>query len=704
EDDLELLAGADWVVEAVVEKLDIKQGILNAVSVAVGPQTVVTTNTSGLSPAEAAARTPAGFQARFFGTHFFNPPRYMKLLEIVPTPATCPDEISGFVEFAQRVLGKRVVVARDTPGFIANRLGVFSMLRTVHAALEHGLTVEQVDALTGPLIGRPRSGTFRLSDICGLDITADVAANLSARLPQDRFSQFLRLPPQLTNLLEDGRVGQKAGAGFYKRHSGGTIEALDWRTMDYRPRDPDSVPALRSLQTLPLEQRLKALIERDDSFGRFLWASLRDTLCYAAEVGPEIADGIGAIDDACKWGFNWRVGPFELWDRLGVEKTAKRLIEENIPIPGLVQSLLGHGRETFYAREGQKLFMADLSDPQLQVEHKRGSEYLRLDEPGSRVIRSTSDATLHDIGDGVYCLEFHTKMNVLGPGVVEMVDWSRQETEKNGLALVIGNHGEHFSAGFNLQLILMSAYSGETGEMLEMTRQIQETLLRLKRSTVPVIAAVHGYTLGGGCELALHCSGVQASLESYMGLPECGIGLIPAAGGTTEMLVRAMGACSRDAADMYPFVHSVFQTVGMAKVSGSAPGAAELGYLRPSDGVAPNPDRLLFEAKEQALLSATCSFQPAQPEGVRVMGEGGLAQFEAELHNLERSRFISEHDALVGRELANVLCGGSLSHEQTVSEEYLLGLEREAFVRLATTAKTQARIKSMLETGKPLRN
>jgi 3-hydroxyacyl-CoA dehydrogenase len=703
--DFALIREADWVLEAVVEKPEIKRQVHAAIEEHLGPDTLVTTNTSGLSISEMSEGRSDSFRSRFFGTHFFNPPRYMKLLEVIPTPATSPEAITRFNAFAEAVLGKRIVAAKDTPGFIANRLGVYAMQVVLHAALEHGLTVEQVDALTGPLIGHPKSATFRLSDICGLDISADVANNLTQRLPDDRYRAAFALPAPMQRLLADGRIGEKVGAGFYKRLPDKTILALDWQSMDYRPRQSAVFPSIEGIKALPLPERLRALLNLKDAAGEFLWQTTRDILCYAAEVGPNIADDIVAIDNACKWGFNWELGPFETWDALGIRETAERVAGDGLPIPHLVQTLLDSGRTSFYRSEGAQTFYVDLRTPSDEHPTPSRPEFIVLKDvkKAGGVIKETPDATLIDLGDGVNCLEFHTKMNVLGPGISQMIEWSREETERNGAALVIGNQGEHFSAGFNIQLILMSVYEQDWDEMALMGRQLQEILLRLKRARIPAVAATHGYTLGGGCEVMLHCAAVQASAESYIGLPEAGIGVIPGAGGTTEMLVRAMAEVPPDV-DPFPFVREAFMTLGMAKVSTSAEEARRLGFLRPSDGITMNPDRVLYEAKQRALALAAASYRPPQPAQVMAMGQDGIARFDLELHIMRRSGWISEHDQLIGHELARVMCGGELAHPQLVSEEYLLGLEREAFARLCATPKTGERLRAMLETGKPLRN
>ncbi len=585
-DDLETLRKADWICEAVVEKEGIKKQVHAAIDAHAGPNAIVTTNTSALSISGMSAACSESYRKRFFGTHFFNPPRYMSLLELIPTPETDREVMRQFGEFAEVVLGKSVVLARDTPGFIANRLGVLSMQVVLHATLKHGLSVEEVDELTGPLIGHPKSASFRLSDICGLDITSDVTNNLKERLPADRWSELMVMPPSVLQLLASGRIGEKAGAGFYRREKDRSISALDWETLDYRPRKKVAFPSIEGIKNLPLPERLRALLALNDTPGRFLWETTRDILCYTAEIAGEIADDVVSIDRAFRWGFNWELGPFELWDVLGVRETAARIEREGGQVPPLVLDLIRSGRESFYETAAGKTLYADISVPETQKELAPNPERIVLKDVKSAggTVKQTPDSTLVDIGDGVYCLEFHTKMNVLGPGIISMIDWSREYAEKNGTALVIGNNGEHFSAGFNIQLILLSIQEQDWDEMLANSRILQDAVLRLKRARVPVVTACQGYTLGGGCEVMLHCAGVQAAAESYIGLPEVGIGVIPGGGGTTELLLRAMEAVPADV-DPYPFVHKAFETIGLAKISTSADEARKLGLLRDSDGI-----------------------------------------------------------------------------------------------------------------------
>lgn len=710
-DDLRRIKDADWVVEAVVEKPEIKQQVHAAIEPYLRPDALITTNTSGLSITEMANACSPAYRARLFGTHFFNPPRYMKLMELIPTAATDRKLVDRFADFAETVLGKRVVIAKDTPGFIANRLGIYSMMRTLHATLEHGLTIEQVDALTGPVTGHPRSATYRLQDIVGLDVTVDVSQNLKSRLPDDSCGRMLALPDLIREMVQHGQLGEKSGGGFYKRMPDRSIQALDLNTRTYRPRQNAAFPSVEALKSLPLAERLRALLKQTDVAGTFLWETTRDILCYAAEIASEIADDIVSIDNAIRWGFNWELGPFETWDALGLAEMAARLEQEARPVPALVTEALKSGRGFYHRENGKTLYFAlpEASNRPATglTELPSAPEFIDLGDlkAQEKTIKATPDATLIDLGDGVSCLEFHTKMNVLGPGTVQMIDWSRDYAERNGIGLVIGNQGEHFSAGFNIQLLLMGIYEQDWDEMLMMTKQLQDAVLRLKRATVPVVAACHGYTLGGGCEVMLHCAAAQFAAESYVGLPESGLGLLPGGGGTTEMAIRSLSPMPTEGAvDPYAFLHAAWVNIGMAKVATSAEEARGLGYLRASDRITMGTDRVLHEAKQRVLALSESSFRPAQPATLHAMGEEGIARFDLELHLMKKSGFISEHDALVGHEIATVLCGGNLVHAQTVSEEYVLQVEREAFVRLAATEKTAARVKHFVETGKPLRN
>jgi 3-hydroxyacyl-CoA dehydrogenase len=707
EDDLKVVKDADWVLEAIIEKPDIKRRIHASIDKFAGPATVVTTNTSGLSISEMSADCSESYRKRFFGSHFFNPPRYLPLLELIPTPETDPQQILAFKEFAEAVLGKRVVIAKDTPGFIANRLGCFSMQHAINCTVKYGLTIEEADFLTGPLIGHPKSGTFRLSDLVGLDVGLLVGTNLLQRLPQNRWTEIMTSGPNIQQqLVERGALGEKSGAGYYRREADRSISSLDLTTLEYRPQQKARFGSVSDIRKAPLAERLRELVKLDDKVGQYTWETTRDIICYAAEIAEEIADDIPSVDNGIKWGYAWEVGPFQIWDILGVKETADRIEKEGLPVPPLVESLLKGGHSSFYHRSEGKTVYADLHSPSRTVPAPEKPEFIVISDlkDAGKTIKETKDASLIDIGDGVRLLEWHTEpMNILGPGVIQMIDWSREDTEKNGVALVIGNQGEHFSAGFNVGLILMSIQDEDWDEVAMGVALLQNTVLKLKRSKVPVVAATHGFTLGGGCETMLHCSAVQAAAESYIGLPEPGIGVIPGGGGTTEMALRAMNGVANNA-DPFPALQQAFEAIGMVKIGTSAPEAVKIGWLRKSDGITLGKDRVIYEAKQRALAMAHASYHPAQPETMLALGQDGLAKFDAGLYNMMKAGYISEHDRLIGHELASVMCAGNLIHPTVVTEEYILQIEREAFVRLCATPKTYARIKHFIETNKPLRN
>ncbi|HLV79036.1 MAG TPA: 3-hydroxyacyl-CoA dehydrogenase NAD-binding domain-containing protein, partial [Chthonomonadaceae bacterium] len=520
EDDLGGLRDADWIVEAVAEKMEVKRQVMAQIEAHARPEAVITTNTSGLSLREMTQGRSLDFKRRFLGSHFFNPPRYLKLLELIALPETDPDVAAGFARFAERVLGRGVVMARDTPGFISNRLGMWTLLDTIHTALEEGLTVEEVDTLTGPLIGRPRSATFRLADIIGFDIIADIARSQYARLPEDPYRDRLLLPEPMQRLMAAGRLGEKTGAGFYTRE-GKEILALDFETLDYRPRREVQIEAVEPLLKRPLAERFAQIAQASETpWGQFLNRILRALIAYARHIGPEVADDALAIDRVMQWGFNWEMGPFEIADVM-------RAPEDAVHYSGAG------------AQRKVRLFgAADLQPVPAEP------EYLSLAalKAEGKTVHSSPEGTLVDLGDGVACLEFHTKMNTFSPPLTAFVNTAREIAERDFAALVIGNQGAHFSAGFNLKVFLDAIAASDWGGIDAMLRALQDAFMGLKYARVPVVAAPHGYTLGGGCECVLHCREVQAAAELFLGLPETSVGILPAGGGTTEMLARAMAA------------------------------------------------------------------------------------------------------------------------------------------------------------------
>jgi 3-hydroxyacyl-CoA dehydrogenase len=707
ETDFPRLKEADWVIEAVVEKPDIKRELWTRVQDYVAPHAVLSTNTSGLSIHEMSDACREDIKRRFLGTHFFNPPRYLKLLELIPRRETDPDILEGVARFAERVLGKRVVIARDTPGFIANRLGVHSMMVVFPLMQEFGMTIEEVDALTGPLIGNPRSATFRLADIVGLDVMASVAGNLHERLTTDAEKRVFALPEVVQRLIADGRLGEKTGAGFYRRQKDGTIEALDLNAYEYRPRQKAKFPHLDALEKLPLEERLRALVSHDSREGRFLWRLHAETLAYAAQHAPDLADDPIAIDHAVKWGFNRELGPFQTWDALGVRETVERMEHEGLPVPELAHNLLRFGRTRFYdtADTGDTTVYVWLGAGQV-APYRPDPEFLTPTNMARHCpeVERNADASIYDLGDGVFCVGIHSKMNVLGPGVMEMLYKGAERAEREGVGLVVTGIGEHFSAGFNLQLFLMMIGTGDFDELLIGGKAFQDSLLRLRHAKVPVVAATFGYTLGGGCELAMHCDRVVASAETYIGLPEVGVGIIPAGGGTSTMLYRALSSLPPNA-DPYPAIRRVMETLGFGKVATSALEGVQYGFLRQGvDTISVNPDRILWLAKQEVHHLAAQGYTPPEEPKVMAYGNQVLTRLLIELHNLKRGNFITEHDFTVASQIAYVLAGGDLSQPAEMPLSYFYQLEIQVVGYLAQQPKTWDRMRHMLETGKPLRN
>ena len=710
EDDLAKLADVDWVVEAVVERLDIKLSLFERVAPHLKGTALLTTNTSGLSVNAMAEGLPEELRPRFFGTHFFNPPRYMHLLELIPAGTTDAARLTEFAGFAEKRLGKGVVFAKDTINFIANRIGVFSMLHTAQAMATHQLSVEAVDALTGQALARPKSATFRTADLVGLDVLAHVAGNQYELAPDDERRETFRLPPFLQKMIENGQLGQKAGGGFYKRvkQDGAKVTlALDPVSGEYRPKEKVKFPVLAELKSVEDPgQRVAALLRDKGAAGRFAWDVLAETLLYAARRIPAVSDDLVSIDRALRWGFGWELGPFEIWDAIGVQSSVARMVEDGRDVPGAVRTLAESDNPSFYLRDGLHTQVWDLpSQTHVDLEPRPGVTVLSDLKAAGRTLLSNPEASLIDLGDGVACLEFHSKMNAIGGGIIQMIHQTVAEAGNGFDALVVGNQGENFSVGANLMLVLFEALEGNYPELSAMVRAFQNGTMALKYAPVPVVAAPFGRVLGGGAEVCLHAHRVQASLESYIGLVEVGVGLVPGGGGTKELLLRAMANHPGAGADSLPLVRRAFESIGMAKVGMSAYEAFDLGFLRPGDAVTLNREHLIEDAKRSALAMLEAGWQPLQrPARVKVMGRDGLANIRSMLHNMHGGGFISEHDALVGEKVGWILCGGEVDNGTEVSEDYLLDLERRAFVELLAQRKTLERIQHILQTGKPLRN
>jgi 3-hydroxyacyl-CoA dehydrogenase len=695
EEDLPATAKTDWIIEAVVERLDVKQALLERVDRVRAPHAIVSSNTSGIPIASVMdGRTPA-FRAHALGTHFFNPPRYLRLLEIIPTADTDPAIVEAISGFADHRLGKGVVIANDTPNFIANRLGLFGVMRIFRAWQSGEYTIEEIDAMTGPAIGRPKSATFRTMDLAGIDVLAHVARNLAEQLPSAEEREAFALPPVVQDLIGRGWVGTKAGQGFYKKDADGEILTLDPGSMSYRPRQSPRLAALDAARAIEdPAARIARLFGADDKVGRFLRETLGETLVYAARVTPEIARSIDDVDRAMRWGFGWELGPFETWDAIGVERVVKSVGAADPP--PLVRDALGRGAfRPGRTSDGRAFQNLPPADPGLHI--------LRAAKEHSPIVRQSSGASLIDLGDGVLAVEFHSKMNAIGTDTIQMLRAGVTEAAANFRALVVGNDATNFSAGANLMLLLLEAQEENWDEIDLMVRAFQGATTALKYAEVPVIVAPAGLALGGGCEVVLHGDRAQAAAETYMGLVEVGVGLIPAGGGTKEMLARAVEhATPQD--DLLPPTQQVFETIGFAKVSTSGPDAMRHGYLRPVDGITMNRERLMAEAKALALTRADDYVAPQPPSAIPVGGESVHAALKLGVHLAWRAGRISDHDAVIGRALARILSGGDRVSAGTATEQELLDLEREAFLSLCGQRKTQERIAYTLKTGKTLRN
>ena len=707
EDDMGRLSAVDWIVEAIVEKFDIKRSLLDKVNAARRPGSLVSSNTSGLPIAKLAEGYPDDFRRHWCGTHFFNPPRHMRLLELIPTPETDPAVTAFLEDFCDRRLGKVVVHAHDRPNFIANRIFLFAVMQTLKTMLDQGLTVEEVDALTGPLIGRPRMATFRLADFTGVDICLYVASNLYELVPEDERREVYAPPEFLKQMVAKGLVGDKAGAGFYKkdRKAPGGRLVLDLDSLDYREaRKPELESVAQAMRIPDLGERVKTMIASDDRAGQFLWATLSELFLYAANRIPEVCDDIVSMDTVMKGGFNWERGIFEIWNAVGVEQTVERIRSEGKPIPELVERVLASPSKSFYAQDDNRPTYFDLqAGGQRPVPEKEGVLELSRLRMASAPVKSNKGASLWDLGDGVALLEFHSKANSLDSDVFEMLAASIDEVEEHYDALVIGNQGDSFSVGANLPMIIGLIAQGDWKELEAAVARVQTLIVSLGGCTKPVVSAVHGKALGGGCEIALRSSHVQAAAESYIGLVEVGVGLIPAAGGCTEMMRRATAGMD-EGDDVTKETLAVFEKIGLASVASSAAEAKEWKYLRASDDITMNRDRLLAEAKKAAQALALAGYRVAEPKPILVGGRGVRAALELRLWTMQQAMWASEYDVTVGKRLANVLAGGDLTQVSFVSEEYMLGLEREAFLSLCGETKTRERIEHLLKTGKPLRN
>jgi 3-hydroxyacyl-CoA dehydrogenase len=716
EDNIAWCSQVDWIIEAVAENLEIKRSLLTRVEAVRKPGTIVTSNTSGLPIHLIAEGRSEDFQQHWAGTHFFNPPRYMKLVELIPGPKTLPEVLQSLDEICDLRLGKGVVPAKDTPNFIANRIGTFSMLNAVRQMLALEMTIEEVDACTGPAIGQPKSATFRTADLVGLDILVHVIRNIYDNATADASRDIYKVPPFMEEMLKRGWLGDKTGGGFYKKvKKGGDSEilTLDWQKMEYRPRLKARFPSIEAGKAIEdTRERLRALLapaldgKGGDKANRMLWSSLSQTCLYAARLMPEIAHNVVDLDRAARWGFAWELGPFEVWDAIGVERMAKAMERDGQELPPLVRKVLDSPKKSFYESEKGTTRYFDLKSQALQpVPEPPGIIILQSLKDRSGVVQKNAGASLIDLGDGVLCCEFHSKMNSIGGDLVAMIQAGITRLSSDFDAMVIGNQATNYSVGANLMLVLISAQEGEWDDIHMAVRQFQRVNMAIKYAPRPIVAAPQGMALGGGCEVPLHAARIHAAAESYLGLVEAGVGLIPGGGGTKEMLIRANEhSAGGEDLDLFHALKPVFENIAMARVSTSGEEARTLGYLRSSDLIAMNRDRQIADAKQTALALLRTGYHPPAPAQIRVLGEEFLTGAKLAIHMMIRGGYASEYDGVVGRKLANILAGGAITAPQLVPEQYVLDLEREAFVSLCGERKTQERIAHTLKTGKPLRN
>jgi 3-hydroxyacyl-CoA dehydrogenase len=725
EDDLDLLAGCDWIVEAVAENLEIKRALLSRVDGVRRKNAIVSTNTSGLPVSQIAEGMPGDFRRNWLGTHFFNPPRYMRLLEIIPAAGTDPAVVAAIEQFADHRLGKTVVRAKDTPNFIANRIGVFALLNAIRVMQEMNLSIEQVDALTGTALGWPRTGTFRLADMVGLDVLAHVTKNFAERVTDERSD--LKVPDFIQEMLARRWLGDKTGQGFYKKEKdpGGksVIWALDWKTLEYRPSERPKFAALemaKNVESVP--ERVKMLLDADpkkDPGAAFYWQVLPELWNYAANRIPEIADDIVAIDAAMKAGFNWELGPFELWDAVGVPETVARMNHAGVRPAPAAERLMAGGFATWYrgyppVPSGRVYF--DLrTGKDMPVPVPDGVFSVQVLKKTNGVVSRNAGASLVDLGDGVGCIEFHTKMNAIGGDIVTFVTQALKPDSQavaNFEAFVISGDAANFSVGANLMQLLLAIQEQEWDEIGFMIKAFQNMTQAIKFSARPVIAAPFGMCLGGGAEICLHAAARQAHAELYMGLVETGVGLIPAGGGCKEMTLRAVDTAAAmresgrsESVELMEALRQRFETVAMGKVSTSAAEARRFGFLSASDGIAMNRARLIAAAKAKAREIAAGGYvPPVERTDIPAPGENFLASLQLGVHMMRKGEYISDFDAKLGNAVAQVLCGGPVTPGIPVTEQYLLDLEREAFLKLCGEKKTLERIAHMLKHGKPLRN
>ena len=713
EDDFPKIKNCDWIIEVVVERLDIKKQVFEKVEQFRSKGSLVTSNTSGIPIHMMSEGRSEDFRKNFCGTHFFNPVRYMRLLEVIPTADTDPEVVEFFMHLGDVVLGKQTVLCKDTPAFIANRVGVYAMAKIFQLTHELGLGIDTVDALTGPAIGRPKTGTFRLADLVGMDTAVHVINGMRQNCPDDEQIAAFQIPKFLTFLIENKYFGNKSGQGFYKKtgekdaKGRPVVLALNLETLEYAQSQKEKLPVIDTLKQIDeLPRRIKAVFKADDKGAQLLQRSFLGLFAYVSNRVPEISDTLYAVDDALRAGFAWEAGPFQYWDMAGVKESVELAEQQGETIGAWVKEMLAAGNTSFYKIENS---VRKYYDPRSKTYQPLpgGESVILLDTYRSnKPVYSNAECTLHDIGDGVLCLEFHSKMNAIGEGILRGINDSIQIAEEQGWkGIVIGNNAQNFTVGANLMMIAMMAYQQEWDELNMAVNIFQQTSMRIRYSAIPVVIATQGYVFGGGCEFSMHADAVMAAAESYIGLVEVGVGIIPGGGGTKEFAVRLSDEISREGDVQIPRLIDKFKCIATAQVATSAHEAFNYGYLLPAkDQVVHNSARNISEAKAKVLELSKDYVMPIQRKDVYVLGRTGLGALYIAAHSLQLGHYASEHDIKIAKKVAYVLCGGDLTSPQTVSEQYLLDIEREMFLSLCGEQKTLERIQFMLENGKPLRN
>lgn len=705
DDDIERLRTCDWVIEVVIENLAIKQKLFaEKVVPNLAPGAILSTNTSGLSVNSMAESLPTEVRRNFLVTHFFNPPRYMRLLEIVPCSETDPAIVAGMADFISRRLGKGIVYAKDTPNFIANRIGVYAIFKAIEHMQSMGMTVEEVDAVAGPATARPKSAAFRTADLVGIDTLAHVGNNSYQLLPDDEEREVFKVPGFVTAMVEKGLLGNKSKQGFFRKEKVEGKNAIffyDYNSGEYRPLQKPRFASLEAVKQVDDPRlRLKMVVEANDKAAEFAWKNLRDTLIYTVNRIPEIAGDIVNIDNAMRWGFNWEIGPFEMLDAIGVAAFVARAKKDGVTVPACLE-----GIERFYKFEAGKKLYLDLESRQFQqVPIPKGEIRLEIVKQAGGVVEKNSNSSIVDLGDGVFGLEFHSKMNAISGDILAMTLKAVKRAEEEGVGLVVANQGANFSVGANLMMLAVALAEGAYEDIDLAVRSFQKATMALKLARVPVVVAPFNMTLGGGCEFALHAAAINAYAETYMGLVEMGVGLLPAGGGTKEMAIRAIRLAEEYSTDVSPFIFKNFQNIGMAKVSMSAAELFDLGYMRQGDSISMNLDRLIADAK-QKVLGLAGNYRPQRlVENLPAPGRGVAASIKSQLWNMAQGGFITEYEATMGGVVADIITGGDVPAGTPISEEYLLQLEREGFLKLCGNKKTAERVQHMLKKGKPLRN